>query len=231
MFAQNVWLVVLMVNQIERLNKMRKATKTVATWFGIAAGGAGIEHGIFEILRGVARPSTRPEGLMIEFMGLPCVPEEIWNACEPAMTIIPNFLITGILAVFIGLVILVWSIFFIQRKYGGAGLILLSIVLLLFGGGIFPPVIGIIGGIAGIKINKPFGEKQPGSLTRFAAKLWPWPLVIFIVWILGQWFVGYFFNDFLIKYIIYGVILILTMMPLSVYSAYTDDFRSAWEET
>lgn len=204
---------------------MRKATKTVATWFGIAAGGAGIEHGIFEILQG----NTQPESLMIASMGPPCVPDEIWNACEPAMTIIPNFLITGILAVIVGLAILIWSIFFVQRKYGGVGLILLSIVLLLFGGGIFPPVIGIIGGIAGIKVNKPFGDKQPGSLTRFAAKLWPWPLVIFIVWILGQWVVGYFFNEFLQKNMIYGVILILVTLPLSVYSAYAHDLRSTLE--
>jgi hypothetical protein len=204
---------------------MRKATKTVATWFGIAAGGAGIEHGIFEIIRG----NTRPESIMIESMGPPCVPEEIWNACEPAMTIIPNFLVTGILAVIIGLAILVWSIFFIQRKCGGWVLILLSIALLLFGGGIFPPVIGIVGGAAGIKINKPFGEKQPGSLTRTSAKLWPWPLVIFIGWILGQWVVGYLFNDFLMKYMIYGVILILVTLPLSAYSAYAYDLQSALE--
>ena len=202
---------------------MKKATKTVATWFGIAAGGAGIEHGIFEILRG----STRPEGLMIESMGPPCVPEEIWNACEPAMTVIPNFLITGILAVTIGLAILLWSIFFIQRKYGGVGLILLSVALLLFGGGIFPPVIGIVGGIAGMKINKPLDGNQPGSLTRFAAKLWPWPLVIFIAWVLGQWVVGHFYNDFLMAYMIYGVILILVTLALSVYSAYAYDLKAS----
>ena len=30
---------------------MRRATRTVASWFGIAAGTAGIEHGYFEILQ------------------------------------------------------------------------------------------------------------------------------------------------------------------------------------
>ena len=113
---------------------MRKATKTVATWFGIAAGIAGIEHGYFEILQG----NTKPEGLMIPSMGPPCVPEEVWNACEPAMTIIPNFLITGILAVVFGLIILIWSLGFLQHKHGGTVLILLSVALLIFGGGLFP---------------------------------------------------------------------------------------------
>ena len=204
---------------------MRKATKTVATWFGIAAGGAGIEHGIFEILQG----GTQPEGLMIASMGPPCVPDEIWNACEPAMTIIPNFLVTGILAVIFGLAIIIWSIFFIQHKYGGLGLILLSVALLLFGGGLFPPLIGIVGGIAGTKINKPLSEKQPGNLIRFAASLWPWPLIIFLAWILGQWVLGYFFNDFMQQAMYFGLVLIFVTLPLSVYSAYAYDFQSDME--
>jgi len=202
---------------------MRKATKTVATWFGVSAGIAGLEHGYFEILQG----NTSPEGLMIVSMGPPCVPEEIWNACEPAMTIIPNFLITGILAVIIGLLILIWSTAFVQRKNGGTILILLSIALLLFGGGIFPPLIGIVGGAAGVKINKPLTRNQPGSILRFGAKLWPWPLVIFLVWVLGQFPVGYFFNDFLQSIMWFGLFLILVMLPVSVYSAYAHDVHAA----
>jgi hypothetical protein len=73
---------------------MRRATKTVATWFGISAGIAGLEHGYFEILQG----SVRPAGLMILSMGPPCVPEKTWSGCELAMTILHNFLLTGILA-------------------------------------------------------------------------------------------------------------------------------------
>src|SRR5574342_868342 len=129
---------------------MRKATKSVATWFGITAGVGGLEHGYFEILQG----STKPQGLMIASMGPPCVPEEIWNTCEPAMTVIPNFLITGILSVILGLLILVWSAGIVSRKNGGMVLLLLSVASLLFGGGIFPPLIGIVGGAAGVKINK-----------------------------------------------------------------------------
>jgi len=163
---------------------------------------------------------------MIASIGPPCVPEEIWNACEPAMTVIPNFLITGILAVIFGLLILIWSIAFIQRKYGGAVLILLSIALLLFGGGLFPPLIGIVGGIAGLTINKPLGDKQPGSVLQYMAKLWPWPLVIFMTWVLGQWIVGYFFNDFMQQAMFFGVFLILAALPLSVFTAYAYDVRS-----
>jgi hypothetical protein len=198
---------------------MRKATKTAAAWFGITAGLAGIEHGYFEILQG----NTRPDGMVIASIGPPCVAEEIWNACEPAMTILPNFLITGILAVIFGLMITVWSAAFIQRKNGGAVLILLSIALLLFGGGFFPPIIGVVGGFAGLKINKPIVVRSPGLITQFAARLWPWPLVIFVVWVFGQWLVGTFFNEWLQRNMLYGVSLILAMMPLSVYAAYGFD--------
>lgn len=201
---------------------MRKATKTVATWLGIATGIAGLEHGYFEILQG----NTKPEGLMVFSMGPPCDPEAIWNRCEPAMTIIPNFLLTGILAVILGLVILVWSLGFLQHKHGGLTLILLSVALLLFGGGLFPPLIGLIGGAAGTKINRPLSGKL-GSLTRFAAKLWPWPLVLFLVWVFGQFPVGYFFNDFLQSIMWFGLFLILVMLPVSVYSAYAHDVHHA----
>ena len=198
---------------------MRKATKTVATWFGVAAGIAGIEHGYFEILQG----NVHPDSLMIVSMGPPCVPAEIWNSCEPAMTILPSFLYSGILSVIIGLVLLIWSIFFVQRRYGGWGMILLSVVLLLFGGGLFPPLIGIVGGVAGIKINKSVKRKSVSNLTRFASRLWPWTLVIFMVWVWGQWIVGYYFNDFLQQVMYFGVLLILVMLPLSIYTAYAWD--------
>jgi hypothetical protein len=82
---------------------MRKATRIIAASFGVFAGFSGLEHGYFEILQG----NVRPESIMIASMGAPCVPEEIWNACEPAMTIIPSFLVTGILAMVFGLATMV----------------------------------------------------------------------------------------------------------------------------
>jgi hypothetical protein len=202
---------------------MRKATKTVAKWFGISAGIAGVEHGYFEILQG----NTKPEGLMFPSMGPPCVSEEVWNACEPAMTVIPNFLLTGILAVVIGLLVLIWSAAFVGRKNGGVVLILLSVALLLFGGGLFPPLIGIVGGVAGLKINKPLTGKQVKGSVGGAARLWPWPLVIFMVWIVGQWPAVYFFNDFMQMAMYFGLFLIIATLPLFVYSAYAHDVQVA----
>jgi hypothetical protein len=198
---------------------MRKATKIVATWLGIAAGLAGLEHGYFEILQGNARPAS----LAFPSMGSPCDPATAWNACEPAMSIVPNFLVTGALAMLLGLAIVIWAAAFVQRKHGGLVLMLLSLALLLFGGGFFPPLIGLIGGAAGTQINRPLPGKPAGRVVRFAARLWAWPLILLMVWLLGQFPVGYFFNAFLKSIMGGGLILILVMLPLSFYTAYAHD--------
>jgi len=198
---------------------MRKATKTVARWLGILAGLAGLEHGYFEFIQGnIPAPS-----LVFPSMGPPCVPERIWNACEPALTVLPNLMAAGILTLLLGLLIILWSVFFIQRKHGGVVLILLSILLLLSGGGIFPPLFGIIGGATGMQINRSLPDKAPSGIQRLAAKLWPWPLAILVAWLLGQFLVGYLFNDFLKSIMGFGLLLILSMLPLSVYTAYASD--------
>ena len=202
---------------------MRKATRITASSLGILAGLAGLEHGYFEFLQGNARPAS----LMFASMGPPCVPEKVWNACEPAMTVVPDFMIAGVLTVILSLLIIVWSAAFVPRKHGGSVLIGLSVALLLVGGGFFPPLIGNIGGAAGTRIKKPLGQKPAGSLERLAAKLWPWPLVILMVWLLGQFPVGTLFNDFLKSIMGFVLLLILVMLPLSVYSAYAYDARAA----
>jgi hypothetical protein len=202
---------------------MRKATRIVAVSLGLLAGVAGLEHGYFEILQG----NVRPEGLMFPSWGAEvCDPAKIWHACEPAMTILPNLLVAGILTIFLSLVIIVWSAAFVQRKNGGLILLLLSIALLLAGGGFFPPLIGIVGGAAGMKIHKPL-TSQPGSVTRFAAGFWPWPLVLLVGWLLAQFPVGYFFNDGLKSEMGIVLLFIITFLPLSVYVAYAYDAHTA----
>ena len=202
---------------------MRKATKTVAMWFGMTAGLAALEHGYFEILQG----SARPAGVMFPSWGADvCDPARAWHACEPAMSLLPNFLVMGILTILLSLVVFAWSGWFIQRKQGGLVLILLAIALLLVGGGFFPPVIALVGGLAGRQINRSLNG-QPGVFTRFAAKLWPWPLVIYLVWTVGQFPFGYFFNDFLKSIMGFGLLVILGSLPLSIYTAYAHDFAEA----
>lgn len=121
-------------------------TRVTASILGIFAGvGGGVFHGIGEILQG----SVAPGGIMIE-----AYPAMQATAGEPAMTIVPNFLITGILSIIMGVVVTLWAALYIRKKNGGLILILLSIMMLLLGGGIIPPIIGIIGGIIGTRIKQ-----------------------------------------------------------------------------
>jgi hypothetical protein len=206
--------------------EMRRATRITASVLGLTAGGAGIEHGVFEILQGTGRP----EGLMIASIGPPCVPELSWNQCEPAMTIIPSFLITGILAVFFGVLVLVWSALFLHRRRGGLVLILLSIPLLLFGGGLFPPLISVIAGALGTRINKPLGaeaSRLSGWPLRFQAALWPWTLVLYVAWVFGQWIIGHFFNDWLLANGYLIIVMVLGTLVLSVTACYAHDLQEA----
>ena len=198
---------------------MRKTTRIVATTVGLLAGIAGSGHGVTEILQG----NIRPASFMFASIGAPCLPDKAWHACEPAMTLLPNLLAAGILTVIIALLVIVWSAAFVQRKNGGIILILLSVVLLLAGGGFFPPVIGIIGGLAGTGINKPLSGKPAGKLECLMAKIWLWPLAILVIWSIGQYAVGYFFNDFLKSIMGFALLLILIPLPLSVYGGYAHD--------
>ena len=201
---------------------MRRATRIVASALGAFAGFGGPEHGVFEVLQG----HVRPEGLLIASMGPPCEPEQVWHGCEPAMTVIPSFIVTGILAIIVGLVTMVWAGFFLQRKRGGLVLILLSVVLLLVGGGLFPPVIGIVAGVVGTRINAPV-TRRPARLARFLAALWPWPLAAFFAWVAGQFVIGHFFNDFLMNSGVLIPFMILGLMALAIASAYARDVERA----
>lgn len=203
---------------------MRKATRIVASLLGVFAGIGGPEHGIFEIMRG----NVRPETIVFASMGPPCQPEQVWHACEPAMSIIPSYLVTGILATIVGLAVIAWSAAFVHRKHGGLVLILLSIALLLVGGGLFPPLIGVVAGVIGTRINAPI-QRQPTRLTPFLARLWPWSMVVFYVWMFGQFVFGHFFNEFMLNSGYVFPLLIIGLMVLAIASGVAWDVQRAAE--
>ncbi len=174
---------------------MNNATKVFASTFGAIMALAGIEHGIGEVLQG----NVAPAGIMIQSW-----PEsEFFRNLggEPAMTIVPNLLVTGILAILISLILLVWATLFVQRKNGGLIMMLLSIAMLLVGGGIFPPILGIIIGTIGTKINAPLTWWRAHLSVSFRIslkKLWSWFYTACIIaWLsalVGPGILGYFFG-------------------------------------
>jgi len=120
---------------------MGKVARRVASALGVFAGFGGPEHGYFEIQRG----HVAPDGFLISSIGPPCDPQRVWHLCEPAVTVIPSFLITGIAATILGLTTMIWSVLFLHQRHGAVILALLCIVLLLVGGGLVPPLVGMVG--------------------------------------------------------------------------------------
>lgn len=113
------------------------------------------------------------------------------------MTIIPSFLASGVLAITVSSIVMIWAVAFVQRKNGGKVLILLSIIQLLVGGGLAPIFGGIIGGLAGTRINSPlvwWRAHLSASSRSLLAKVWPWSIAIYLLWVPGEFIPGYLFG-------------------------------------
>ena len=91
------------------------------------------------------------------------------------MTVIPNLLVTGVLAVIVALAFGIWSVMFVERRYGGLVLIALSVLLLFVGGGFAPMLMGIVLGIAATRIGVA-SRRPPGRVARAMGRVWPWAL-------------------------------------------------------
>lgn len=154
------------------------ATRVAVAVLGTFAGLAGVEHGVGEILQGPAAP----DGLFI--MSWPDAAAMEILSGEPAMTLIPNLLVTGVLAVAVGLTVTAWSIWFAPRRYGGLALIGLSVLLLLVGGGMAPPVMGLVVGAVATRIGTA-PRRRVTRTGRALAAVWPWFLAGAVLGYLG----------------------------------------------
>lgn len=157
---------------------MRSATKTVASTFGVIVGLAGLEHGIGELLQGSGPPpgiffESWPNSELLQVM-----------SGEPAMTLLPDLMLSGMLTILLSAATIVWSAAFLGKRQGGLVLIILSALLLLVGGGIAPPLMGLIAGGAATRIRKPLKrwsglvqDSRPPLLARW----WPCLLVASVI--------------------------------------------------
>jgi hypothetical protein len=158
---------------------MNRATKRIVSTIGVILGISGIDHGIFEILQG----NTPTGGLVIEAIG----PDQImWvHGGEGAFTILPTFLLTGILAVITGVATIIWAVWFIDRKTGPVVFLVLNLMLFLFGGGIAAPIlIYPAAGLAATRIHKPLTWWQktiPAQIRPGLAKIWPYTLSLGVI--------------------------------------------------
>jgi hypothetical protein len=125
-----------------------KGLRLVVAAFGILCGLTGIIAGIFEMLQG----NTPTTGLEISTIGSTYLMVDDFTYY--AITVIPNFFITGILAIIVSTLVIIWSIQFVHRKNGVAILFVLCLSQMLFGGA-WVIDIALITCILAIGINRP----------------------------------------------------------------------------
>jgi hypothetical protein len=157
---------------------MNRATRIIVATVGCMLGLAGMDHGIFETLHG----NTLTNSLVIQAIG---EAHRMWlHGTEEAFTIIPNFLLTGMLAIIVSITIIVWSVGFIHKKHGPAVFLLLFILLFLVGGGVGQVVFFIPTWLASTRINNPltwWRKVFPGKIRQVLAKCWPFSLFAVLI--------------------------------------------------
>ncbi len=157
---------------------MNRTTKIIVATLGVMLGIAGIDHGFFETLQG----NTPTNGLIIQAIG---AAQQMWvHGTEEAFTIVPSFLVTGLLAILVSIAIMVWSVRFIQTRHGSAVFILLFVLLFLVGGGIGQIAFFIPTWLFSTRINKPltwWRKVLPEKTRDVLEKLWKPSLVVCVV--------------------------------------------------
>ncbi len=156
----------------------RNGLRTVAAALGVCVGLSGLDHGFFEVLQG----DTPTSGLVIQAIG---PAQRMWiNGTEEAFTIVPNFLVTGVLAFVVGLATIIWSIGFIDRPQGARVLLLLGVLLFLVGGGIGMLPFLLFAWLVARRIHRLptwWQAVVPDGAARVLSRSWPWLVAVALV--------------------------------------------------
>ncbi len=202
---------------------MNKATTTLFLTLGILAGIMGIEHGIGEVLQG-NRPTDSvfilswPDSAFFEIM-----------SGEPAMTIIPNYLITGFLAMLFSCTFLVVLLKPSPNRKPFIILFALLFLMLLAGGGFGPPILGLIAVLIGLKRNSPLKtwSKLPQKLHRVLGKLWPWSFGLCLMgWLMlfpGAALVSFLTGSDSALLMIIPIIIAFGFIPITLFLGFSRD--------
>ena len=142
---------------------MKGTTRRIGTGLGILAALAGFEHGLGEALQGHVAPSdwmfpSWPDVAALDPLG-----------GEPAMSLIPDLLVTGVVTMVVSGALLAVVLHRRQDLRTRLTTALLSVALLLVGGGFFPPLFGLVAAaLAGTGARSPRGRSARWT-TRLAS--------------------------------------------------------------
>lgn len=146
-----------------------------AAVMGVGLSIGGFHHGFFEILQG-SRPTP---GIGIQSIG----PDQVrWEyGTDDAITVLPNFLLTGIAAMGVSLAIVSWSILGLRTRSGPSVLLALFVLLTVVGGGVghIPFFVVLWAYATRIRGELPWWDQRLGGRLRTAlSRAWLPTLVL-----------------------------------------------------
>lgn len=153
---------------------MNKSTRITVAVFGVLAGLVGAEHGLGALLQG----NVEPESIFIQsWAGVEAF--EILNG-EPAMTFVPNLFGAGMVTLLVSAAYVLWSIVSVHRKWGPLGMLVLTVTLLLVGGGFGPPLIGFLLCLVATRIRHEltWWRRRSERSRRVLGGIWPWSFTL-----------------------------------------------------
>lgn len=137
--------------------------ENLAAVTGVLAGVGGLVHGVGELLKG----NTCLSSLGFESWTQGRIASNLGG--EPAVSVVPNLLLSGALTIVASLALAVWAARFLDRGHSGRVLAALAILLLLVGGGIGPPARRAAGGAHRVR-TPDWASARSG---RMLAPAWP----------------------------------------------------------
>jgi len=194
---------------------------------GTLAGVGGFAHGVGEILQG----SQSPDALVFDSWAEGRIAENLGG--EPAMTLVPNLLIAGILTIGVSLALIAWSICLLERRHAGGVLVLLSLLLLLVGGGFGPPLLGMFAGLVAGGAHasrRTWGRRFADGAGRVLAASWPglfWLTALNAVFlVVGSLVVGAALDLAVPDLFVYSLFLMVVTMPLATLAGIASRIRT-----
>jgi hypothetical protein len=181
--AQNLHPVTVLL-QYASSHNYNAATRVIVSTLGVLIGVGSIDHGLLECFQG-NRPTP---GLIVNALRSGYRWTAWTQGGEPAFTLIPNFLLTGVLATAAGLLLILWSIRFIDRTHGPSVFLLLAAVSFLVGGGVAQILPFTLNWAAAAQIRAPLAfwrRLMPSAGHRVLGKFWRWTLTAGTVSFLG----------------------------------------------
>ncbi|MCF7924518.1 MAG: hypothetical protein K9L64_05360 [Candidatus Izimaplasma sp.] len=173
----------------------------------------GFIHGIGEVLQA----GSKSNSYLIHALDV-AEPDQVWHAGLPAFSIIPDFLISGIITIMICIAIIIFVNLLIESDYFKL-FPFLFILLFLFGGGFVPPFIGIISSAYFIIVKKEskLNKKQPSFSGKLIASLWIYLISFLILWLPSSWVIGWVFPAFMLQlssvtFILFNIILPILLL-------------------